>query len=228
MTLAVLCSNGVREVLRELIPGFERSSGHKLSIEFDSSSAIVQRLQSGALADLVILSAETADALAMEGRLIAASRTELARCGIALAVRAGTPRPALGTADELRDTLLKARSIAYSVAGASAGHFMSVLERLGIADEVKGRLHPVRGRPVGEALAHGEAQMGVQQLSELLPVPGIDIVGPLPEGLQKSTVFVAALTLSARSPDAAMALAALITSKKSHALLRSRGMEPVL
>jgi molybdate transport system substrate-binding protein len=228
MTVAVLCSNGVREVLRELIPGFERSSGHKLSIEFDSSSAIVQRVESGAFADLVILTAETADALVREGRLIAASRTELARCGIALAVRAGAPKPALGTVGELRDTLLKARSIAYSVAGASAGHFMSVLERLGITDEVKARLQPVRGRPVGEVLAQGEAQIGVQQLSELLPVAGIDIAGPLPEGLQKRTVFVAVLTPLARSPDAAMALAALVASKKSRALLRSCGMEPVL
>jgi molybdate transport system substrate-binding protein len=228
MTVEVLCSNGVREVLRELIPAFERSSGHKLSIEFHSSSVIVQRLQSGAFADLVIVTAETADALVKEGRLVDASRTGLARCSVALAVRAGTPKPALGTVDELRYTLLKARSIAYSAAGASAGHFMSVLERLGIADEVKTRLHPVRGRPVGEALAKGEAQIGVQQLSELLPIPGIVILGPLPEGLQKSTEFVAALTPLARSPEGAMALAALAASEKSRALLRRCGMEPVL
>jgi molybdate transport system substrate-binding protein len=226
--IVVLSSNAVKQVMGDLIPQFERASGHKVSIGYYSSSIILKRLEGGAAADLVILTGEAIDDLSKQGKLVAGSRADLARSGIGVAVRAGAPRPEIRSADDFRKTLLQARSIGYSGAGASGAHFMAVVQRLGIGDQVRGKLVPVEGRPVGEIVAKGEAEIGLQQLSELLPVAGIDIVGPLPGDLQKMTVFSAALLPSAREPEAAKALVRVVASPGSEAIIRKRGMEPAL
>jgi molybdate transport system substrate-binding protein len=159
--------------------------------------------------------------------MTAGSRVDLARSAIGIAVRQGAPKPDIGSAAALRQALLSARAISYSKTGISGVYFPTVLERLGIAAQVASKvLIPPTGVPVGEVVANGDAEIGVQQISELLPVPGIEIVGPLPPELQKLTVFSAGLFTGASEPQVAKALVALLTSAAARPVYHRKGMEP--
>jgi molybdate transport system substrate-binding protein len=160
--------------------------------------------------------------------MVAGSRVDLARSAIGIAVREGAPRPDIGSAVALKQTLLAARAISYSKTGISGVYFPTVLERLGIAAQVASKvLIPPSGVPVGEVVAKGDAEIGVQQISELLPVPGIEIVGPLPAELQKLTVFSAGLFTAASEPKVAESLIMLLTSPAARPVYQRKGMEPV-
>src|SRR5215831_49477 len=223
-----LFSNGVKAVVLDLLPEFERASGVTLAISWGSTAMLMGEIGKGASGDLAILSDEAIDDLTRQGRIVAGSRVDLARSAIGIAVRQGASKPDIGSAAALKQTLLSARAISYSKTGISGVYFPTVLERLGIAEQVAAKvLIPPSGVPVGEVVAKGDAEIGVQQISELSPVPGIEIVGPLPAQLQKVTVFSAGMFVGATDPQAAKALVALLTSAAARPVYQGRGMEPV-
>jgi molybdate transport system substrate-binding protein len=222
-----LCSNGVKAVALELIPEFERAHGIKLDILWASTNMLLEEIDKGARGDLAILTDEVIDDLIRRGTMMAGSRVDLAQSAIGIAVRVGAPRPDIGSAEAFRQTLLAARTISYSKTGISGVYFPTVLDRLGIAEAVKSKtVIPTAGVPVGEIVARGDAEIGVQQISELLPVPGIEVVGPLPAGLQKLTVFSAGIFVGAKDADIAKALVAVLTSTAAKPVYVRKGMEP--
>jgi molybdate transport system substrate-binding protein len=224
--MKVLCTNGVKTLLLDLMPKFERTSGAKPAITWGSAAALVKELESGAGADLAVLTAEAVEDLIKKGTIVAGSRVDLASSGIGLAVRKGARKPDIGTPDALKAALLAAKSVAHSRTGMSGIYFPTVLARLGIADQMKPKIvMPDPGTPVGEIIARGEAEIGVQQISELLPVAGIEIVGPLPASLQKITTFSAGILSAAKEPDAAKALVTFVVAEAGP-LLRQKGLEP--
>src|SRR5215470_5061243 len=224
--MKVLCTNGLKTVMLDLVPAFERASGTKPQITWGSTNGLIKELDGGAAADLVILTAEAIDDLIKRGKVVAGSRVDLARSGIGIAVRKGARKPDIASPDALKRALLAAKSVAHSKTGMSGVYFPTVLERLGIADEMKGKIvMPDPGTPVGEVVAKGEAELGVQQVSELLPVAGIEVVGPLPSTLQKITTFSAGVLSGAKEPDTAAALVKFLAAR-APALLASKGLEP--
>jgi molybdate transport system substrate-binding protein len=224
--MKVLCTNGVKSVMLDLVPAFERTSGTKLVITWGSAAGLLKELESGAGGDLAILTAEAIDGLIAHGKVVAGSRVDLARSGIGIAVRKGASKPDIGTPEALKKALLAAKSVAHSKTGMSGIYFPTVLARLGIADEMKSRIvMPEPGTPVGELVAKGDAEIGVQQISELLPVAGVEIVGPLPAELQKITTFSAGLLAAAKEPDAAKALVKFLAAE-APPLLKGKGLEP--
>ena len=220
--MRVLCTNGLKTVMLDLSPDFERTIGTKVVITWGSANGLLKELETGAGGDLAILTAEAIDGLIREGKVAAGSRVDLARSGI----RKGARKPDIGTPDALKRALLAAKSVAHSRTGMSGIYFPTVLARLGIADEMKPKIvTPDPGTPVGEVVARGDAEIGVQQISELLPVDGIEIVGPLPEALQKITTFSAGVLVAAKEPDAARALVKFV-ARASRPLLKDKGLEP--
>ena len=229
--IAVQCTNGVKDVVLALFPAFERTSGHKLAVTYGPAAALVKNVQAGVHADVVVVTSQAIGELAAGGKVVEASRTDLARSYIGVAVRAGAPHPDIGTTQALKQTLLAAKSVAYSRQGASGIYFPSVLERLGIAEAIKPKTIRPDGVPVGVALARGEAELGIQQISELLPVAGIEVVGPFPPEIQKVTVFSAALSTAAgeRADDAnaAQALITFLAAGFTPEALEKRGLKGV-
>jgi len=227
-----LFTNGVKAVVLDLLPEFERASGAApaitRSITWGSTATLVGEIGKGASGDLAILSDEAIDDLIRQGKIVPGSRVDLARSAIGIAVRKGAPKPDIGSADALKNALLSARTISYSKTGISGVYFPTVLERLGIATQVASKTQiPSPGVLVGDLVARGDAEIGVQQISELLPVPGIEIVGPLPPALQKLTVFSAGLFMGANEPQVAKALVTLLTSPSARSVYERKGLEPV-
>src|SRR5262245_16639458 len=223
-----LFSNGVKAVVLDLLPEFERTNATKLDVSWASTNMLLEEIGKGATGDLAILTDEAIDDLIRQGKIVAGSRVDLARSAIGIAVRQGAPKPDIGSADALRQALISARTISYSKTGISGVYFPTVLERLGIAAQVASKtLVPTPGVLVGDLVAKGDAELGVQQISELLPVPGIEIVGPLPPELQKLTVFSAGLFVGASEPQVAKALVALLTSASAGPVYERNGLEPV-
>jgi molybdate transport system substrate-binding protein len=223
-----LFSNGVKAVVLDLLPEFERTNGVTPAITWASTNMLMDEIRKGATGDLAILTDEAIDGLIRQGKMVAGSRVDLVRSAIGIAVRQGAPKPDIGSAAALKQALLSARTISYSKTGISGVYFPTVLERLGIAEQVASKvLIPSSGVPVGEVVAKGDAEIGVQQISELLPVPGIEVVGPLPAELQKTTVFSAGLFVGAQEPDQAMALVKALTAPAARPLYQRKGMEPV-
>ena len=222
----ILCTNGVKSVMLDLIPAFERAGNTKVATTWGSTNALLKDLESGAGGDVAILTAEAIDALIKQGKAVAGSRVDLARSGIGVAVRKGAKRPDIASPEALKRALLAAKSVAHSKTGLSGIYFPTVLSRLGIADQMTSKIViPDPGTPVGEVVAKGDAEIGIQQISELLPVPGIDIVGPLPEPLQKITIFSGGVLTAANEPDGAAALLKFVAAE-SPRLLEKKGLEP--
>jgi molybdate transport system substrate-binding protein len=224
--MKVLCTNGLKTVMLDLVPAFERTTGTKLTITWGSTNGLLKELDAGVSGDLTILTAEVIDDLIKRGKVAAGSRVDLARSGIGIAVRKGATKPAIGTPEEFKRALLAAKSVAHSKTGLSGIYFPTVLARLGIADAMKFKIVvPEPGTPVGEVVAKRDAEIGVQQISELLPVAGVDIVGPLPAELQKITTFSAGLLAGAKDPNTAKALVKFVAAE-SLPLLKGKGLEP--
>jgi molybdate transport system substrate-binding protein len=226
-SVVVQCTNGIKEAMLELAPAFERAQGVTLKVTYGSTKTIVDELKAGAGADLMILTAEAIEDLIKAGKVKAGSRVDLARSGIGVAVRKGAPKPDISTSDALKRALIAAKKVSYSRIGASGIYFANtVIPRLGIAEEMKSRAAiPEPGTFVGTLLARGEADIGFQQISELMPVEGIDIVGPLPPDLQKMTVFSAGVCSGAKEGDAAKALAAYLAAPSALPVMKKHGLE---
>jgi molybdate transport system substrate-binding protein len=224
--LTVLQSIAFREAFLELAPRFDQQSGHRTRAVFDGGVQVMQRLLGGEAVDLVIMSADKIDELIAAGCVVPGGRTDLAVSPMAVAVRAGAPKPDIGSSAALQRALLAARRIAYST-GPSGVHLAQLIEQWGLSPALAGRMLQVKGEPAGAALARGDADLGFQQLSELLPVAGIDIIGPMPDDAQRLTRFAIGLHRACTTPDAARALMRYLASPQAAATIREKGMLPV-
>ena len=224
--LVVVSTISAKEALIELVPEFERASSHKVNITYAGGPGLANRIREGLRGDLFIGPEEFSDPLIAEGRLLGESRTPFARSTTALAVRTGAPKPDISSPEKLKRALLAARSVSYS-AGASGIHFVRVLERLGIAAEIAAKRVPARpGELIGAVVARGESDIGVQQVSELLPVPGIEILGPLPAELRHTIVYGATAFPGPTRGAAAQAFVTFLRSAAAHTVLRRKGLQP--
>jgi molybdate transport system substrate-binding protein len=229
--IRVMTSGAFTAAFLELTPAFERATRNTIATTYGGSmgsapDAIPNRLRRGEPADVVIMAAEALDDLIRQGKVVAGSRVDLVRSSIGMAVRAGAPRPDISSVDALKRTLLQAKSIAYSSSASGVYLSTELFQRLGIADQIRAKSKRIDSGPVGAAVARGEAEIGFQQMSELLPVPGIDYVGPLPPGAQRVTVFAAGVAAGARAPAAARALITFLASPAADSALRKSGLEP--
>jgi molybdate transport system substrate-binding protein len=226
-TVVARCTNGIKEALLELAPAFERAQGVKLNAIFGSTKLIIDDVNAGAQSDLLVLTTEAIDDLIERGKVLAGSRVDLARSGIGVAVPKGAPKPDIGTPEALKRALLAAKTVCYSQVGASGIYTANVLiPRLGLGEEMKSRtVMPEPGTPVGALLASGKAEIGLQQISELMPVPGVEIVGPLPGDLQKMTTFSAGICADAKAAAAAKALVAFLKAPDALPVIRRHGLE---
>jgi len=220
--LKVLSSNGTAAIVAELGWQFERATGHKLAIRYDTAVLIQKEIERGETFDVAVLTTSVIDALAASGKV--GMRAEIARSGIGVAVRRGAQKPDISTAEAFRQAMLNAKSIAYTTVGGSGLHFISVCERLGIAGEVKAKGRTQPGGATGDLVARGEAEIAIQQISELLPVEGIDLVGPLPPELQLITRFSAGAGTSAA--DAAAAFVKFLAAPEAAPVIMAKGMQP--
>jgi molybdate transport system substrate-binding protein len=222
----ILCTNGVKSVMLELVPVFERARSAKIAVTWGSTNALLNDIKGGVGADVAVLTAEAVDELIEQGKAVVGSRVDLARSRIGVAVRKGAKQPDIASPEALKRALIAASSVAHSKTGLSGLYFPTVLARLGIADAIKSKIViPDPGTPVGEVVAKGDAEIGIQQISELLPVPGIEIVGPLPEPLQKITTFSGGVLAAAKEPSLAAALLTFVAAECPH-LLKQKGLEP--
>jgi molybdate transport system substrate-binding protein len=215
----------------ELVPEYERTTHNKIVTEFGPSmgtthNAIPLRLERGEAIDVVIMAAPALDDLINQGKVRAGTRVELAQSKIGMAVKAGAPRPDISTADALKRTLLAAKSIAYSDSASGVYLSTELFPKLGIADQIKGKTRKIEADPVGGVVATGEVEIGFQQISELRPVKGIDIVGELPPDAQRITVIAAGIPTTSKHPEAAKALIQWLASSAAYAAIKKSGLEP--
>jgi molybdate transport system substrate-binding protein len=224
----VLASNGMKAVVEELQPRCERTIGHPLSIEYDSTAALMKKIDAGETFDVVILTSEAVGQLVKEAKVTAGTRADFARSGIGLAVRSGSAKPDIGTPAALKRTLQSAASITYAQDGASRSYIDKMLERLGLAEEARAKSVLTQGSgPAMASVASGRAAIVMTLMSELLPVHGIDIVGPLPAELQNYVSFGAGAGVKASQPDGARALIAFLRSPEAAPVYKTKGMELV-
>ena len=224
--LKLLGTNAVKEAYVELIPQFEKATGHKVSTVWASTPAIMKRIGKAEAADLVIISSSATEDLVKQGKLAAGGVARFAKSGVGVAVRAGAAKPDISSADALKKAVLGAKSVAYS-AGTSGIYIVGMLQKLGILDQVKAKAATVKpNEPVGEVIARGEAEIGFQQISELVPVKGIQYVGPLPAELQNVTLFTGGVLAGAKEAAAAKVLVDFLTTPAAMQSLKAHGLEP--
>jgi len=222
----VLSTQAAQEAYLELAAQFEKATGHKVRTDFTGTVNVQKRLAAGETFDLIIMAAPAIDEQIKLGRAVPGSRVDFAKSGTGVAVRKGAPRPDIATVDALRKTILSAKSIGYST-GPSGVYMLSVFERLGVADQVKGKLKQTpSGVFVGTLIASGETEIGFQQIPELVRFPGLDYVGPLPGELQRMTVFSTGIHAGAKQAPAAKELARFLAAPAASGVIRKHGLEP--
>jgi molybdate transport system substrate-binding protein len=222
--ITVVASGGpLPDVMGTLVPMFESATGNKVKISFKGGPAIATDVKQGAV-DLVITNTEVVDELAAGGDVAGNGKTLLMISKVAVAVKAGAPKPDISTPDKLKAALLAAKTVGYSQ-GASGQHFLTVIQKLGIADAVKAKAVVVQNRPVGAAVASGEAEIGTQQLAELRPVAGVDVIGEMPGELQKQIPYSAGVPAKAKDAQTARALVTFLRSDAALDVLKRKGMD---
>jgi molybdate transport system substrate-binding protein len=225
VTIDLLTSNGVHAVLDELLPRFRTATGHDVVVRYGTGQEISERIAGGETADVVIANRAMLEKLAREGKIEGPSIRDLARSRVGVAVRSGLPKPDVSTVDALKRALLAADSIAFTRKGASGIHFLKAVETLGIAEAVKAKAVMQDGGLVGELVVQGKATLAVQQISELLAVPGIDYVGPLPQEVQLTTQSATGVFAGSPRRAAAQALVEHLTSAESKPVFRAKGLD---
>jgi len=223
----VLGGNALRTLLLDCLPAFDRANGVATIVDFGSTHHTLEVMRAGQAADLIIATSGAIDELTREGKIISGTRTDLAIAGIGACVRTGQSRPDISSVEALKRTLLNAKSVAYSKAGQSGIHFAKIIEQLGIADIVKAKAKINPGGLVGELVVRGEAELGFQQISELLAVKGVDVVGPLPDALQLNSVFAAGIGTGTQHEKTAQALIQHLRTAHAAQIMRDNGLTPV-
>jgi molybdate transport system substrate-binding protein len=228
----VMISGGLTAAYNALVPEFERATGHKVVTAYGPSmgttdKAIPVRLERGEPADVLIMVGYALDDLVKKGKVIADSKVDLVKSPIGVAVKSGAPKPDISTPDALKRALQAAKTVAYSDSASGVYVSTEMFAKLGITDEMKDKARKIPATPVGEIVAHGTAEIGFQQMSELKPVAGIDIVGPLPDELQKITIFSAGVATASKEPDAGKALIKFLASPQARGEIVKSGMDPI-
>jgi len=228
--IRVMTSGGFTAAYDTLVPLFEKATGHKVLTAYGASQggaadSIPSRLERGEPVDIVIMAAPALEGLVKQGKVAEGSRVDLANSSIGMAVRSGAPKPDISTVEALKRTLLDAKSIAYSASASGVYLSTELFQRLGVAEQVMPKAKRIESARVGTIVARGEAEIGFQQVSELLPIAGIDYVGPLPPGAQKVTTFSAGISKTSQSPEAARALVAFFRSPAARDAIVKTGLE---
>jgi len=228
--LNVYSTIAMRGALEELVPVFQKETGNTLALTWGTAATLTQRIEAGEPADVAILTRANIDALNRDGKIAPGSDITLAQSTISIAIKSGAHKPDISTAEALKETLLKAKSIAYSnpaSGGASGVHFAKLLEGMGIADAMKGKTkYPPAGGNAATLVATGEAELAIQQKPEIMNVAGVDVAGPLPGDLNKVTVFGAGITGNGKNPDAAKALLKFLQSSEAAKVFKASGFDP--
>lgn len=222
----VLAVGATKEAYVELVPNFEKSSGHKVVTTWTGSANIKKQIAAGEVYDVVIVGAPDIDAFIKQGKVVPGSRVDLMKSGVGVGVRAGAPKPDISSSEALKKSVLAAKSIGYST-GPSGVYMVALFERMGIADQVKPKLKQVpSGERIGTFITSGAAEIGFQQISELIHAPGVDYLGPLPPDVQKITVYSAGIHSGAKQPEAAKELVKALTGPVAAPVIKKHGMEP--
>jgi molybdate transport system substrate-binding protein len=224
--LKVLSGNGPKAAVRELCSQFEQTTGNKIDLHFGVNPEVKQKIEAGESFDVVVGNPPIIDALIKDGKIVAGSRADIGRSGLGVAVRSGSPKPDIGSVEAFKRTLLAAKSVAFPGKGASGLYFVGLLDRMGIKAEMQSKLRSMQAEDTVEVVARGEADMVVVVATRLVDVPGVDVVGPIPEELQTKICFAAGLGASAQQPDAAKALIRFLTAPAAAATLKAKGVEP--
>jgi molybdate transport system substrate-binding protein len=228
----VMISGGLTAAYTALVPEFERLTGNKVLTAFGPSmgttvNAIPVRLERGEPADVLIMVGYALGDLAKQGKVVAGSSVDLVKSPIGIAVKSGAPKPDISSADAVKRALLAAKTVAYSDSASGVYVSTEMFEKLAITDAMKDKARKIPATPVGEIVARGDAELGFQQIAELRPVSGIDIVGPLPNDLQKITVFSAGIATGSKEPEAGRALIKFLASPAARDALIKSGLDPI-
>lgn len=227
--ITVFCPGAVRSVVGELAQGFQRETGHTVKFVFGTAGALQKRAAAGEAGDVVIVTAAGFEALAKGGKVIAGSRRDVGKVGVAVAVRAGAPVPDISTPDRFKEAMLAAKSVMYAdpaLGGQSGIHTARVFERLGIADAMKPKTRLRPGAPQGlPEVAKGDIEIGIGQMSEIVAAKGVTVVGPLPAELQNTLVFSAGVMVTSAEPAAARAFAEHVASAAARERFKAAGFE---
>ncbi len=226
MIIKVLSTHALQRLVEKVAPEFEHSSGYTLSLSYDPALAVKRRIENGAEFDAVLISRAAIDELTAQGRLVRESRVDLARSGLGVAIRKGLPKPDITTVEAFKHALLAAKSVVRSTEGTSGVYFEKLLGELGIAEQMKDKIKLGPSGRVAELAARGEVDMAVQQISEIVPVAGIEFIGPFPAEVQLYTTFAGAVSASSTQADAAKALLGILASPEAASILRDSGLEP--
>jgi molybdate transport system substrate-binding protein len=226
--IKVLTAGAFKQVLLAVLPDFEKQTGHEVIVENDTVGALSKRIEGGEAFELAVLTPRAVDELTGKGKFAQGSRTNLARVGIGVMVRSGAPKPDIGSVEAFKKALLEAKSVAYidPASGGSSGIYVAgLLDKLGIADQIKPKAKLKKGGYVADLIVNGEAELGIHQISEIVPVKEVTLVGPLPGEIQNYTVYAAGIGTAARDRDASTALIKALTAAPVADILRSKGME---
>jgi molybdate transport system substrate-binding protein len=224
--ITLLCSNGIKTVVEELVPQFEKTTGHTVAISFNLAAVLKRQIEAGEPFDLAILTPAMVDDLIKQGRVAADTRTTIARTGLAIMIRSGARRPNIRTADAFKRALLDAKSIAYAREGASGVFFADLIQRLGVADALKAKSTlTATGEEVGQRVARGDVELGVLPVSEILPVKGVELLGAFPADIQSYIVMVAGVSAATRHEAAAKDFIAFLTAPVALPVIKAKGME---
>jgi molybdate transport system substrate-binding protein len=227
--LKVLTAGAFKSTVVALAPEYEKASGNKLIIDNDTVGGLVKRVEGGEAFDVLVASPAAIDELAAKGKVAPFSRTNLARVGVGVMVKEGAPKPDVSTVDAFKKAVLDAKSVSFinPASGGSSGIYVEkLLEKLGIADQVKPKEKLKDGGYVADLILSGEAELGIHQISEIVPHKGVTFVGPLPDAIQNYTVYAAAVGPNTKYPDEARKVIAAFSGPAAQALFKSKGMEP--
>ena len=230
MDLHVFTSVALKGVLEQFGPEFRHATGYRLTMTYAPAPVVVRRVSEGTAADVLIVTPDSWQTLVREGNGIVGTERDFATSVVGVAIRAGAPRPKIGTAEEFKTALMQAKSVAYTdpATGAASGvHFMKVAEGLGIADAMRAKAKLGSGGPVAEFVASGEAEIGIQQLCEHKLVAGVDVIGPIPAELNRTTTFTAGVAARSSARREAEALVALLAAPHVRAAMPSHGLTPI-
>jgi molybdate transport system substrate-binding protein len=227
--IKVLTAGAFKQIVVALAPEFEKQTGHKVAIENETVGALVKKIEGGEAFDVTFLSPGAVDDLVKKGKVADGSRVNIARVGVGVMVKEGAPKPDVATVEAFKQAVLAAKSVAYidPASGGSSGIYVAKLfEQLGIADQVKPKAKLKQGGHVADLIASGEAELGIHQISEIVPVKGVTLIGPLPKEIQNYTTYAAGVASAAKDKDAAMALVRFLSGPRTAEILKSKGMEP--
>jgi molybdate transport system substrate-binding protein len=227
--ITVLTAGAFKQVLLAIVPEYEKQTGNRVKVENDTAGALVKRIEGGAAFDVVIVGPAAVAGLAKDGKVLPDTQTNLARVGVGVVVKEGAPLPDISSVEAFKRALSAAKSVAYidPASGGSSGIFVDkLLDKLGVAAEIRPKAKLIPGGAVADHIANGEAEIGIHQISEIIPVKGVTLVGPLPPEIQNYTVYAAGIGADSKQADAAKTLVKLLSGPNGVAVLKSKGMEP--